>query len=246
MIDAPPAGLPSLASVAGFGLATHLFEGERRRDVIDTAVAVLGRERSLHIRVLVQAGIGVLLTVCFATSPTTITHLMAIVAAVAAAPTWVLALGAPDAIAAFVLTVPIFGAPARELLHARLLSALALFLGVGAEPPLARAIAERFVGAPLSDRTIALALSPSGSARNVALREESEGALLRASRRLERTAQIRVRFLYLGITAVTLAGVFAPAVREATRVRRATPEPTRIEEEDRPAILLIGTDGVPR
>lgn len=246
LIDAPEEQTAALASEAGFNLALPLF-AVNRRDAADTAIAALGRDRAIHLRILFQAGIGLLLVVCFATANSPITHLMAIVAAVAAAPTWVLALGAPDAIASLVLTSPIFGTPARQLLHARLLATLALFLGLGAEPPLARAIAERFVGAPLPDAAIAKAIAPGGSfAGKVVLREESEGALLRASARLERAAQVRVRMVYLAITAVTLAAVFAPALREAANLRNAKPVPTRIDEDERPGFIVIGTNGAPQ
>ena len=114
MIDATPAESTALASEAGFNLALPLFTPERRRDVVDTAIAALGRERAIHVRTLFQAGMGALLVTCFATANSPTTHLMAFVTTLAALPTWVLALGAPDAFASIILSAPVVGKPARD------------------------------------------------------------------------------------------------------------------------------------
>lgn len=213
----------------------------RRRDWVDTARAILGRERALHFRILLQAAIGVVLTVAFATAASPVTHVMSIVAAFVSIPTWTLALGAPDAIAAALLSSPIAGAPARQFLHARLLAVLGLYLGAGADPSHAKAWAEAFVGAALPDPVVTRALAPSGSfAGRVTLREESEGALLRASLRLERSAAIRVRMYFLAVAAITLGAVFAPTARQMLQLGRgAQPVPTHIEEEERPGTILL-------
>ncbi|HVO30980.1 MAG TPA: hypothetical protein VMV18_09595 [bacterium] len=237
-----PEAIRTLAVSAGFAGAAEIFEREdSRRDTVDTARALLGRERALHYRVLLQASIGLVLVVSFATSNTPVTHAMAILAAFAAIPTWTLVAGAPDAVAAALFAAPLTGVTARQVQHSRVLAALALLLGAGVEPARARAVAERFVGSALPEAALARALSPSGSfSGKVALRAESEGALLRAASRLERSAAVRVRMMFLGIAAITLAAVFAPAWQQTLALTRgAKPVATHVEEEERPGIILL-------
>jgi len=233
-----------LAAHAGFAAAAPLFEGPRRRDAIEGALALLARDRSLHTRVLLQAGIGAVLAVSLATAGSGSARFLALVAGFLALPIWIVALGAPDAVAAVFLATPISGAPARETQNARLLAALALFLGCGAEPAAAKRIAEDFVGAPLSDDVVARAIASPAFAGKVVLREESEGALLRAALRLERTAAVRARLLFLGVMTVALGVAFQPYVQDALHPeRRPKPQPTRVDEEERPGMLMLTTGG---
>jgi hypothetical protein len=230
--------IAEIALATGFGDAAPLFTGPAWRDAVDAAAAVLGRERSLHLRVIFQAGIGALLVVCFATAGSPVTRAMAAVAALLSFPTWMLALGAPSGVAAAVFAAPVVGTAARQVVHSRLLTIVALFLGAGAAPQLAIELAERHVGAILPGEVVARALSPTGTfSGKVALRPEAEAALLRAAARLERVSQIRVRMTLLAVTAITLAAVFAPAFRQAASMRAGSPVPTHADEEERPATL---------
>ena len=208
------------AIAAGMPAAAPFLTGANRRDVADAAITALGRDRDLCFRILLQAGLGALFVAGLGFAGARLTAGLAVFAAILALPTWALALGGPDAFLAILLAAPLAGPPARALLHARLLTVLALLLGAETEPAAARAIAQALVGAPLPDAVIANAMAPGlgfGAAK-VALRAESEAQLLRAAARLTQRAQLTFRFLILGVSAIALAALFAGGI---TRMRNA-------------------------
>lgn len=213
--ESAPPDLPALLDVAGLTTAGPIFAGERRVDSAEAALAALSRDRGILIRLLMQAGVALVFVVGLAMTPSPLTRAMAALAACLVAPTLMLVVGAPGTLAELLLAAPIAGRPALDLVHARALSMLALLLGADAEPAIARAAAEAFVGRRLPEPVVVRALSPGGFAQKAALRAESETALLRGSMRLVSSSQIRLRLLLLGIAAIVLAALFAPAFQQA-------------------------------
>lgn len=202
-----------LAKAAGMAHAAPFFAGEQRQDLADAALAALRRDRDLCFRILFQSGLGALFVAGLAAAGAPITGVLAALAAFLALPTWAIAFGGPDALVDVLLAAPIAGRPARDLVHARALSMLGLLLGAGTEPATARAIAESIAGRALPEPVLAGALTGRGfAAAKVALRPEAEQALLRGSARLTRGAQLRFRFLILGVAAIGLAGIFTGAI----------------------------------
>lgn len=207
-----------LACAAGFAHAAPFFLGEQRQDLADAALAALRRDRDLCFRILFQAGLGTLFVVGLAASGSSMTAALALFAAFIALPTWAVAAGGPPGFVSILLAAPLAGRPARDLVNARLLSMTGLLLGAGTEPETARAVAESFVGTRLTDPVLGAALTGRGfAAGKVALRPEAETALLRGSARLTRSAQLRFRFLILGISAIVLVALFTGGI---TTLRR--------------------------
>lgn len=198
-----------LSRDAGFAHAAPFFMGEQRQDLADAALAALRRDRDLCFRILFQSGLGALFVAGLAASGARITTGLALFAALLALPTWALALGGPSRFVESLLAMPLGGRPARDLAYARLLSTLALLLGAGTEPVSARAVTETLVGTRLPESVLGAALTGRGfAAGKIALRPEAESALLRGSVRLTRAAQLRFRFLILGVAAIGLAALF--------------------------------------
>lgn len=211
--DADPALAERLATAAGFGEAAPHFTGTHRRDVADAALAALGRDRDLCFRILFQAGLGALFAAGLASAGARLTTFLALFAAFLALPTWALAVGGPAPLVEALLAAPLGGRAARDLLHARLLTLLALLLGAEIEPATSRAVAESLAGARLPEAALGAALTGRGfAAGKIALRPEAEDALLRGAARLTRAAQLRFRFLILGVAAIGLVALFAGGV----------------------------------
>lgn len=229
-----------LARLAGFAGALPFFVGEQRQDLADAALAALRRDRDLCFRILFQAGLGALFVAGLAASGAAITAALALFAALLALPTWALAVGGPRPLVEALLAMPLGGRPARDLAHARLLSTLALLLGAGVEPETARAVSETLVGTRLPESALGAALTGRGfAAGKVALRPEAEGALLRGSVRLTRSAQLRFRFLILGVAAIGLAALFTGGIttlrREGLLPSLHPPDATPVEDSPRDA-----------
>ena len=202
-----------LTGAAGIPDAAPFFVGEKRADVADAALAALRRDRDLCFRILFQAGLGALFVAGLAAAGARVTTALALFAAFLALPTWVIAIGAPTPFVEVMLAAPLAGRAARDLVHARLLTLLALFLGAETEPAAARAIAESLVGTRLPESALSAALTVRGSFQGkVALRPEAEDALLRGAARLTRGAQLFFRFLILGVAAIGLAALFAGGI----------------------------------
>lgn len=218
-----------LAHEAGFAAALPLLAGETRRDAADTALAVLARDRDIHYRLLMQSAVAVLFVsgLVYAGSP--VTHMCAALALLISTPTWALAIGVPRALLEVLIAAPVAGRPAFDMLHARGLTALALFLGAGADPALCRRIADDHVGIPLPERVVKEALAPGSPAgKQVVLREESERPLLRAAAWRVRASQFRLRLLLMALTTIALATAFYPGVRDLIdRLPAGNREPVR-------------------
>lgn len=207
-----------LSRAAGLASAAPFFMGEQRQDLADAALAALGRDRDLCFRILFQAGLGTLFVVGLAVSGSGMTTGLALFAAFIALPSWALATGGPTALVEALLAAPLAGRPARDLVHARLLTILALLLGVGVAPETARSVAESLVGTRLPEPVLGAALTGRGfAAGKVALRPEAETALLRGAARLTRGAQLRFRFLILGISAIVLVALFTGGIQTLRR-----------------------------
>lgn len=203
----------ALARAAGLEEAAPFFTGPHRRDLADAALAALGRDRDLCFRILFQSGLGLLFAVGLASAGASLTTNLAIFAGFLALPTWALAVGGPTAIVELLLAAPLGGRAARDLLHARLLTVLALLLGADVEPTIARRVAESLAGAKLPEPVLGAALTGRGfAAGKIVLRPEAEDALLRGAARLTRAAQLRFRLLILGVAAIGLAALFAGGV----------------------------------
>ena len=204
-----------LSRAAGMAEAAPFLTGERRRDVADAAITALGRDRDLVFRVVFQAGLGALFAAGLAAGGARMTTGLAAFAAFLALPTWVLAVGGPAGLVEAALSAPLGGRAARDLLHARLLTMLALLLGAETDPATAKSVAESLVGTKLPESVIAAALSGGRgfATGKVALRPEAEAALLRGAARKTQAAQLRFRFLILGTAAIGLTALFAGGVR---------------------------------
>ncbi len=218
-----------LAHEAGFSAALPLLSGEGRRDAADTALAVLARDRDIHYRLLLQSVVAMLFVsgLVYAGSP--VTRLCAALAFVIATPTWALAIGVPRGLLEILIAAPVAGRPAFDMLHARGLTALALFAGTGADPALCRRIADDHVGIALPERVVRQAIAPGApAAKEVVVREESERALLRAASARVRASQLRLRLLLMGLTTIALATAFYPGVRDLLdRIPGREEEPLR-------------------
>lgn len=207
-----------LSRAAGFPSAAPFFAGEQRQDLADAALAALRRDRDLCFRILFQAGLGALFVAGLSASGSAMTTGLALFAAFVALPSWAIAAGAPTALVHALLAAPLGGRPARDLVNARLLSIAGLLLGAGTEPDTARGAAETLVGSRLSESVLGTALTGRGfAAGKIALRPEAESALLRGSARLTRGAQLRFRFLILGISAIGLVALFTGGINTLRR-----------------------------
>lgn len=216
--DAEAALARDLAKAAGMAHAAPFFLGEQRQDLADAALAALRRDRDLCFRILFQSGLGALFVAGLAAAGAGITSGLAAFAAFIALPTWLIAIGGPDGVVQVMLAAPLAGRPARDLVHARGLSMLAMLVGADTEPATARAVAEALAGARIPETVLAGALTGRGfAAGKVALRPEAEDALLRGSARLTRSAQLRFRFLILGVSAIGLVAIFSGAITSLQR-----------------------------
>lgn len=223
--DAAPADAESeavlardLAHAAGFGSAAPFFIGEQRQDLADAALTALGRDRDLCFRILYQAGLGTLFVGGLVAAGSAMTNALALFAAFIALPSWALAAGGPTALVDALLAAPLAGRPARDLANARLLTILALLLGAGTPSEIARSAAESLVGRRLPEPVLGAALTGRGfAAGKIALRPEAEAALLRGAARLTRGAQLRFRFLILGISAIVLVALFTGGIQTLRR-----------------------------
>lgn len=219
--------LGPLAAIAAegsaFAAAAPLLEGAQRRDAAEAALAALAREREIHVRVLLQSGVAVVFVSGLWYAGVPVTRLLGALAALLSLPTWALAVGAPRPVLELLLAMPVAGRAALDMLHARSLSVLAMFVGSGFDPDLSRRIADDHVGRALPDAVIEAALGAGGFAQRAGLREESEPLLLRAAGRRVTASQIRARFLLLGLAAIALVFLFTPAFRSID----FAPEPAR-------------------
>lgn len=224
--DAPLVEVGTLAVQAGFAEAIPLLESGSRRDAAESALAALSRERELDSRTVLQGVLGLMFVAGLFYTDAPITRICGALAMLVALPVWTIIAGGPGAVVDAVVAMPLFGRPASDMLHARALSVFALFLGTGADPALARRIAEGHTGRPLSDAAIERALGASGAfgTRRV-LGEASEAPLLRGALRMAGASQLRLRFLLLGIATVALVGLFVPAFLQTARLRSAPEAP---------------------
>lgn len=230
----PLAGIAAAGS--NFAELLPLVEGDRRRDAVEAALAALAREREIHLRVLLQSGVAVVFVAGLWYAGAPVTRLLAVLAAFLSLPTWLLALGAPGPVLELALAMPVAGRSALDMLHARGLSVLAMFVGSSFDPDLSRRITDDHVGRALPDSVIDSALGGAGFAQRAKLREESEPLLLRAAGTRITASQLRSRFLLLGLAAIALVFLFTPAFRsidlfpEAPREGRFVPATTGTSE----------------
>ncbi len=211
------------AEGSGFRELLPLLEGAQRRDAVESALAALAREREIHLRVLLQGGVAVVFVAGLWYAGAPVTRLLAVLAAFLSLPGWLLAVGAPDPVLELALAMPIAGRSALDMLHARGLMVLAMFVGSGFDPDLSRRIADGHVGRALPDSAIDSALGAAGFAQRAKLREESEPLLLKAAGRMITASQLRARFLLLGLAAIGLVFLFTPAFQQID----LTPDPPR-------------------
>lgn len=215
-----------LAHEAGFAAAAPLMTGEARRDLADTALAVLAREQQINFRLLLQSAVALLFFSGLLYAGAPVTRMCAALAFVIALPTWALAIGVPRGLLEVLAAAPVAGRPAFDMLHSRGLTTLALFLGSGIDPALARKIAEDHVGIPVPERLVRNAVAPGApAAKPVTLREESETALLRAAAYHVRASQLRLRLLLMGVVTIALGAAFYPGMRDV--LQRSSGEPAR-------------------
>lgn len=216
-----------LAHEAGFAAAAPLMAGDARRDLADTALAVLARERQIEFRLLLQSAVAVLFFSGLLYAGAPVTRMCAALAFLIALPTWALAIGVPRALLEVLTAAPVAGRPAFDMLHARGLTTLALFLGSGVDPALARTIAEDHVGVPVPERLVRDAIAPGApmGKKPIVLREDSETPLLRAAAYHVRASQLRLRLLLMGVVTVALGAAFYPGMRDV--LQRSSSEPAR-------------------
>ena len=171
------------------------------------------------MRLLLQSGVALVFVTGLAWGGHPVTRLMAALSALIALPVWMLVLGGPRNLIELFLAAPIAGRAAQEMMQARGLTTLALFLGSGVDPAHARKIADGHVGRPLAEHVIQAALVRGGvrfGAGALKLQEDSEAPLLRAASRLVRNSQLRLRLLLLALAGIALVTLFIPAVRDTT------------------------------